>query len=310
MNRVKFLVLINLFILISPNHARPNNYSTNSNDLNQSNDLGKSPSSQPTQVNYLASNVTNHSDNGRSHANRNGNQTGTGRTAASDNYQSSDPFGQDNRSKLNNSQLNNETKPRCSGPATECLAGQAAAGATKANEASNSISDFKQEDKQAPGIRYERKRPNTATPGRQLDEHSYAPHSRPEGEQPDDALDLNNNGDLKRIEEGTNKSTQEPSKVKNQSSASSDLLIVPFTPVTIAWTRAGHDRPASKCTPKEIPNSTYKLRYNGFSVQYRCNDDYAPRGQARLYCFQGVWVPSKLPVCERKLQLCLSFFTC
>lgn len=319
MNRIQFLVLINLFILISPNHARPNNYSTNSNHLSQPNDLGKSSSIQPTQVDYSANSRTN-----SSHANRNGNQTGnqttdqtgdqiehqtgTSRTAASDNYQSSYPLEQDNRSKLNNSQLNNETKPRCSGPATECLAGQAVAGASKANEAINSISDFKQEDKQTPGIRYDQ--PNAAT--RQLDEHSYAPHSRPEGEQPDDVLDLNNN-DLKSLKDdartnatenatgsAANKSTEEPPKVKNQSSASSDFLIVPFTPVTIAWTRASPDRPASKCTPKAIPNSTYKLKYNGYSVQYRCNDDYTPRGQARLYCFQGVWVPSKLPVCERK----------
>jgi len=113
-----------------------------------------------------------------------------------------------------------------------------------------------------------------------LNEKSPLPHSRPESEQ---------------LETLSYENKIDKSSLKNQSNRTL------FTPVTISWTRMNVPQytKQAKCIPIQISNGNYKLRYNGLSVRYYCNEGYLIRGLSRLYCFQGVWT-SKIPTCERK----------
>ena len=291
-------------MLISSSQARPNHYSTNANHLNsRPNDLGKSSSSQSNEtLNALSPNHDESKPKNRSDSNHpNQNEP---KRADWDNYSNNYQLSNQPDNQLDNSKLNNETKSECSGSSPECSTASQATTKKLQNQPTNSISNFKPEneaeDKKPIGIRDEQS--NATTLNRMQLE---LPHSRPEGEQPEDeALNSDQIKSNSRTNDsrtdGKSKSAQESAKVRNQSD---NDLIVPFTPVTITWTKLARDKPNSKCTPKAVPNSTYKLKYNGFSVQYRCNDDYAARGPMRLYCFQGAWVPSKPPICERKLQM-------
>lgn len=123
----------------------------------------------------------------------------------------------------------------------------------------------------------------------------FLPHSRPESDT-DELFELN------RTTAGENRNRL--AFKQNQQQANS--LYQPFTPTIINWSKINQEslNKPTKCKAKEIPNSRFKLRYNGRSIQYYCNENFIPEGKSRLYCdiFQGRWSSELHFRCKRKLN--------
>ena len=181
---------------------------------------------------------------------------------------SAKPNNLDNKlSKLNNSEVNQDTK------------GQLKQVNLNNQKNSTTVCETANEQNKTTVQQFERSNLN----------ENNLPHSRSEDEQQQ----------LIVFELKKNKTKLSEQQFRNQQT--NTLFVVPFTPATIKWTKLNQlfSKQQTKCIPKEMPNSTFKLRYNGYSVRYYCNDNYLPKGQTRLYCFQGSWT-SEAPICERK----------
>lgn len=260
------LILINL--LIGLNNARPNN---------QLNVTSKLTSSIGISTNLTDLNSKNES-NSNDQTNNQSNQ-----------------WNSNNQSKLNN-QLNNLIKSGCSLNDCPTVTITKLTNDLKLNNLKRTNSQQSNEivqKNETLGHRREQDQSNEKLIEKPLDEDLLLPHSRPEFGQDEDSNSTNFNSELNQTS-----LKEQIEKFKNKTNI--NLPITPFTPITISWLTFNNSTKQGKCKVKEIPNSTYKLRYNGYSVRYYCNDNYKAKGQTRLYCIQGSWNTNSFPICARK----------
>lgn len=283
--------LLILIILINQIQAKPNDYLTKSKHLNNSLD-------NRVDVKRLDSGSIDHLTENKNQSELNNQlndqqSTNEQRKCSQNARNSTQSSSQSTTQSTTQSAKQSATQNASQSSTADC---SPAAAAVDGERPANAIKDSRAE-KIKPDAQYKQARTeikgvesvqNKTIATNSLNENAFLPHSRPESDQFESNVD--NKIDKNRVQ------------LKNQPKTPFTTHSQPFSPVTVSWTRMSQPyHKQANCIPKEVSNATYKLRYNGLSVRYYCDDRYVARGQTRLYCFQGRWT-SAFPTCERKLH--------